>query len=246
MAKRIKEKSLRTRKPRLNGPLIKWAAVVGGVGLLALIGAAAPGLRFAPPDGFAFQAGASYLPAVAAGGALLAASLLFGILGCTALRASGAELDADEKLIVRVASAMVVADGDAAEVEVQALRTWIRRRFGFDFFYDELFRIAQDNKNSRAGIIRSVAERRTPPTKWGAQRDHELIEACKHVIVSDLRVREDELKYLRELSELIGLPKELIDKREVEIKALKHTMVNIVVEDMLDEQRIKAAMNAAA
>ncbi len=217
-----------TQRARRSWALIGWA------GLLLALGAGVAGLCvWAAISGASPVGGAAWLwPCAAAGGAVALTAAFFLALGLFVVRLGPrvSPLTNDQRLIVRAAAAMVLADRDATHVEIETLRVWIERTFGHQIAFDEIQRIAHDNANNRDAVVTAVADHHRSMPSWGKDDDEALISACASVLVADLRNRDEEVAYLRRLAEAVELDKARCDALVAKIKALELELEGLVVQ----------------
>jgi hypothetical protein len=125
----------------------------------------------------------------------------------------------DQRLILRAATGMVLADRDATHVEVEALRVWVERNFGQSISFDELRGMAEANAGNRDATVAAVADYHKSHPSWGKDDDWALIGACTSVIVADLRNRDEAAKRDALISKLKALAQELEELVVAEIMA---------------------------
>ncbi len=209
---------------RRSWPLIAWALLFAliGAGLIALGVWAWITLPLTP--GWAGIA-------LAAGVALAVSGVFFLALGLFVVKLGSkvTPLSNDQKLIVRAATAMVLADRDATHVEIEALRVWIERNFGFTIAFDELRSMAEANAGNRDAVVTAVADHHRSHPSWGKDDDQALLSACASVIVADLRNRDEEIDYLRRLAEAVDYDAAKRDALIGKLKALALELEGLVV-----------------
>jgi hypothetical protein len=223
-------------KARRSAALIVWAMLflLAGIALAAL--AITVWTQQQPTPSWTGLALAAGFATAVAGGFFLALGLFVVKLGPRV-----SPLTNDQRLIVRAATAMVLADRDAAHVEIEALRVWIERNFGASLAFDELRQMADANAGNRDAVITAVADHHRSHPSWGADDDQALIGACASVIVADLRNRDEEIDYLRRLAEAVEYDSAKRDALINTLKALQLELEGLVVAAIMartnDEQR---------
>lgn len=173
--------------------------------------------------------------ALAAGVATAVSGLFFLVLGVFVVKLSlqVVTLSNDQRLILRAATGMVLADRDATHVEVEALRVWVERNFGVSISFDELRGMAEANAGNRDATVAAVADYHKSHPSWGKDDDWALIGACTSVIVADLRNRDEEIDYLRRLAEAVDYDAAKRDALIGKLKALAQELEELVVAEIM-------------